>query len=270
MLPMIAGTPLPTEPVPAPIRHLAAGRAVRPVWRNELGGVTYQLGEGPDRLFAKWSPAGSGIEPAREAARLRWAGRYLATVPQVLDHGADPDGRWLLTAGLPGENAVSARWKADPRAAVTAIGHGLRRLHDTLPVADCPYSWSAAGRLTVVRQRHRDGVLDPAEWNRDHAGISVAMALDRLADTPPVDRLAVCHGDACAPNTLLDDAGEWAGHVDLGLLGVADRWADLALATWSLGWNYGPGWEEVLLAAYGIDPDPERIRYYRLLSDLMP
>jgi len=33
----------------------------------------------------------------------------------------------------------------------------------------------------------------------------------------------------------------------------------------STGWNYGPGWEETLLAAYGIAPDRERLRYYKEL-----
>jgi kanamycin kinase len=76
----------------------------------------------------------------------------------------------------------------------------------------------------------------------------------------------VCHGDSCAPNTLLTDDGCWSGHVDLGDLGIADRWADLAIATWSVGVNYGPGWEDQLLDAYGIQPDAERTKYYRLLG----
>jgi kanamycin kinase len=53
--------------------------------------------------------------------------------------------------------------------------------------------------------------------------------------------------------------------VDLGELGIADRWADLAIATWSTEWNYGPGWDGLLLDAYGAPPDTERTRYYRLL-----
>jgi len=48
-----------------------------------------------------------------------------------------------------------------------------------------------------------------------------------------------------------------------GALGVADRWADLAIATWSTQWNYGPGWERHLLAAYGINRDLRRTAYYR-------
>src|SRR6185436_6775330 len=84
-----------------------------------------------------------------------------------------------------------------------------------------------------------------------------------LLDHPPIDRLVVCHGDACAPNTLLDDDGEWSAHVDLGDLGVADRWADLAVATWSTEWNYGPGYDGLVYVGYGIAPDAERIAYYR-------
>jgi kanamycin kinase len=51
------------------------------------------------------------------------------------------------------------------------------------------------------------------------------------------------------------------GHVDLGTLGVADRWADLAVATLSLSWNYPGSWDGELLEAYGVDPDPARIEY---------
>jgi aminoglycoside phosphotransferase len=75
------------------------------------------------------------------------------------------------------------------------------------------------------------------------------------------------HGDACAPNTLIGDDGTWTGHVDLARLGVADRWADLAIAPWSIGWNFGDGWDAAFFDAYQIEPDPARIAYYRLLWD---
>jgi kanamycin kinase len=153
--------------------------------------------------------------------------------------------QWLETKGIAAENAVSPRWIADPAPAVRAIGLGLRAMHDALPVEECPFSWSVGERLT-----------------RSSREISRV-----LGDAPPIDRLVVCHGDACAPNTLVNSAGDWVAHVDLGALGVADRWADLAIATWSTVWNYGPGWEELLLEAYGIDPDPERTQYYRALWD---
>ncbi len=100
--------------------------------------------------------------------------------------------------------------------------------------------------------------------------MSIDEALGLLEDPPEIERVVVCHGDACAPNTLLSPEGEPVAHVDLGHTGVADRWADLAIATWSAVWNYGPGWEETLLDAYGIEADPVRTAYHRLLWDLGP
>ena len=47
----------------------------------------------------------------------------------------------------------------------------------------------------------------------------------------------------------------------------ADRWADLAVATYSLAWNFPGEWEDELLDAYGIARDEERIAYYRRLWD---
>lgn len=237
-----------TEP-PGPVRRATAGEPLRAVWANQLGGLTFAVGDPPTR-YVKWQPA--AIDPtlvdlAAEAERLRWA-RPHTPVPEVLDLGSDRDGTWLVTAALPGTSAVAPRWIADPAPAVRAIGSGLRALHDALPVAACPFDWSPARRLGQLRPRF--------EHQRDV-----------LADPPAPDRLVVCHGDACAPNTIVGPGGAWVGHVDLGALGVADRWADLAVASMSLGWNFGPGWEGELFDAYGIAPDPGRIGFYRLLWD---
>lgn len=240
---MVAGTPESDVPVPVGVRRVAAGRALRPIWENELGGLTFEVREGDERWFVKWSPASAGLDFEAEAERMRWAASFIA-VPTVVDRGTDDDGSWMVTRGLPGENAVTERWIADPATAVRAIGRGLRALHDALPADVCPFSWSVDERLTAVGR------------------------LDLLGAAPPVDRLVVCHGDACAPNTLITDDGVCSGHVDLGSLGVADRWADLAVATYSTVWNYGPGWEEALLDAYGIAADPTRTAWYRMVWDL--
>jgi kanamycin kinase len=146
---------LPSEPVPVPevVDHIARGRPVTPVWVNELGGVTFQ------------------------------------------------------------------------------VGAGLKLLHDALPVDESRFG--------------------PPPWV--------------VADAPPADRLVVCHGDPCAPDTLIDEDSRCCGHVDLGDLGIADPWADLAVAMMSLSWNYSGSWGGELLDAYGIDADPARIDYYQRL-----
>lgn len=263
----IAGRPTGDVDVPGAVQALAPLRDLTVVWQNQLGGLTFELGGTSERAFVKWAPAGTGLDLAAEAARMRWAGPF-TPVPQVLDLGVDDEGAWLVTSPLPGQGAVSDRWRADPATAVTAIGEGLRALHDALPVERCPFSWSVDARLAAARADADARGRRPDDGRVTHDGRTVQDALDGLGDPPPIEQLVVCHGDACAPNTIVADDARWSGHVDLGALGVADRWADLAIATWSTEWNYGPGWEEHLLEAYGVEGDARRTDYYRLLWDV--
>ncbi|SDH21178.1 aminoglycoside 3'-phosphotransferase [Agrococcus jejuensis] len=241
----LASAPPADTPVPASVLAIAAGRATRMLWRNDLGGLTIAI-DGDDPLVAKWSPPG-GPALAGEAERMRWlATRHPA--PLVREHVVVDDGELLVTEALPGDGAVANRWLTDPETAVRAIAEGLRRLH-ALPTDDCPWTWLPADRISSARA-HGSIVPTPLE----HA--------------PSIDHLVVGHGDACAPNTLLDDAGAFLATVDVGRLGLADRWSDLAVATMSLEWNYGPGFEPAFWQAYGMEPDVERVAYYRALWDV--
>jgi kanamycin kinase len=232
--------PLEAVEIPARVVQLAAGAPLEPVWRNDYGGLTFRTDDG---RYIKHGPRNLESSFAGEAARLEWAAPH-ARVPQLLEVGGDDTHEWMVTAALPGLSAVDPRWLAEPATAVRAVGEGLRALHDALPVGDCPFDWNVPSRLANAARR----------------GIQVP---DALREPPPIDRLVVCHGDACCPNTLIGDDGRWSGHVDLGTLGVGDRWADIAVASMSTAWDYGEGWEDALIEAYGVDPDRERLSYYR-------
>jgi kanamycin kinase len=182
--------------------------------------------------YLKWNPLGP-VDLDDERVRLAWAApRH--PVPEVLEFRRDDHGQLLVTSALKGAGAVTAEWISAPRSAVRAIAEGLRALHE-LPAAECPF---------VCRWAATDGVPD--------------------AD------LVVVQGDPCAPNTIIGSDARFAAHVDLGRLGTGDRWSDLAVASMSLDWNYGPGWQDEFFEAYGIAPDADRIQHYRALWDTAP
>lgn len=219
---------------------LAQGRELRPVWRNELGMVTWQIGVGAEREFVKDGWRHRFFEPETEAQRLRWLATFVE-VPEVVDVGhTDTAQIWLRTRGLPGDSAVAPHHVARADVIVPALGAALRRFHDRVPVASCPFSWRIEDRL--------DAQL-------------VAPALN---DSPAEDDLVVCHGDACNPNFLFDEVGRFTGFVDVGSAGVGDRYADLAPAVLSLGWNFGPHWQDAFLAGYGLeDVDDDKLAWYQ-------
>lgn len=233
---------IPSSPpeVPWIVSEEAAGAPVRAVWRNEIGGTTWQLG-GPDADYLKVQPGHPKFDLRGELARLDWVQPYLPT-PRVVSYGGDGEMEWLRTRSLGGQNSVTEHNRARPEVVVPALGRALRRFHDVLPVRECPFAWEVEDRLA-------------------------SLATDEHPEVPPIRRqdLVVCHGDACSPNFLLGDDGECVGYVDLGRLGVADRHADLAPAVLSLGWNYGPGWMLTFLKAYGLPVDQQRLAFHSWL-----
>jgi|GEM_PF-1158601 len=193
--------------VPRIALEFAQDRAPELVWRNDLGGLTFQLGD----RYLKWNPPSTGIDLERERTRLEWiSARHPA--PRVLDHGIDGDAQRLLTEAIPGGPAVGDVWRVRRPEAIAAIAVGLRALH-AIPIGDFPADWTAQAWA---------GKEPPSIGPRPH-----------------LDPAVLVHGDACAPNTLISDTGDWTGHVDFGDLAIDDRWADLAIAALSLDWNYG-------------------------------
>ncbi len=255
----------PGEPVVLPhaLRRLVGSHRFTVEWRNEVGGLTVRVRARPTEHYVKWTPRGSGIDLRDEIERLAWAGPFV-TVPTVLDWGADDEGSWFLSRALEGTNAVTPRWRGEPETAARAIGRGLRTLHSGLSESLCPFESGVNSRLEGVNRRAAAGDLARTKLSGEFRGLDVADALLELND-PPDEDVVVCHGDACAPNTLLDARGNVTGHVDLGRLGRGDRWSDLAIAAWSTRWNYGEGYEYFVYDGYGVDPDADKIRYFRLL-----
>ncbi len=215
----------PCAAAPAIVINLAAGRAVKPVWINRQGTITYDIGQDE---FVKIGVLSSDFCPENIAQRLEWLAHYV-TVPLPLGHGHDGANVWLHTLGVPGFSAIEDRFRQSS-AIVTELGRSLRRFHDVLPVAQCPWLCEDAQSL-------------PARFTPD---------------------LVVCHGDAANPNWVLNAQGEGIGAIDVGACGVGDRWYDLADAIRSLARNFAtvPNCPQLFLDAYGIELDQAKLEYF--------
>ncbi len=236
------------------------------VWSLNPDSPTYLLERADERRFVKLGPAGRAIPD--EAQKVRWAAAWLP-VPEVVEYGSDGETDWLMTLPLPGFSAVDHPWATErPRDLVVALAEGLRAFHEAVKVADCPFESGGDVALAQARARVAAGLVDPARFHREHAGLSPQAALERLlATVPEPGHEVVCHGDYCAPNAFLTD-GRVTGYLDLGRVGVADPWWDLAVGSWSCTWNFGPGHEKLFLSVYGVGVDEQRLAWYRLLYDV--
>ncbi len=193
--------------------------------------------------------AGPGVES--EAPRLSWLREQGFPAPEVLDVGAG----WILMAELPGRSAAES-WSPDMRPRVIdALADVAVSLH-AVDAGGCPFD-----RSLVVALAEAEAASGP---------VDVAA----LRDTAPAgEDIVVTHGDLCVPNVLFDpQTARVTGIVDVGRLGRADRYVDLAIATRSIGDvglnpQYGPRAAERFLRRYGVRPDPEKVAFYRLLDE---
>lgn len=203
-----------------------------------------------------------------EAARLEWAVDCLP-VPRVIEQGSSGQVNWLITGALPGRDATHPAWATDHDRIVRLLAAGLRRFHDA-PVDTCPFDFRIDPALAHARRRLSVGRIQPGDdFHPEFSHLSAAEAIQQLERTRPAsEQLVVCHGDYCLPNVLID-SGAVSGYVDLGELAVADLWWDLAVATWSVTWNLGPGYENLFLEEYGVERDDDRVEFYRLLYDVV-
>ncbi|MFE3194106.1 APH(3') family aminoglycoside O-phosphotransferase [Nocardia sp. NPDC059240] len=235
------------------------------VWRSPDG-----------RSYAKTASSAAGVgELQDERDRLGWLRTVPVGSPEVLDW-IESDGKCtLITSALPGVPASEF-----PASAVESVTRELVRflavLHG-IPVSSCPFD----GRLDLTIPRATAnvaaGLVDEDDFDDVRRGRAARDLLDALVADQPHARaleasdLAVCHGDFCLPNVLLDpETLTVTGILDVGRLGVADRHFDLALLTRSIASaELNPSFDSALADAVieRTGADPWRIEYYRLLDE---
>lgn len=236
---------------------------------GESGGVIHRLDvPGRPSLFLKQGAGRIARDIADEYARLRWAQGQLP-VPQLIAFAEEADTAWLLSEAVAG-TAAHAWLEANPdrRAdAVAGMARLLRRLH-ALPAETCPFNAGMPLRMIGARANIDDGLVPEDEFDDARAGWTAEQVWDKLRSIPPVTAAPVItHGDFSLDNIFLDEAGEVVGLIDLGRLGVADRYQDLAILLNCFN-EFDSALGEVLFDVYGEQPDPQRIELHLLLDEL--
>ena len=256
------------ETVPPYIYAAYADWRWTPAWTYDDRVTTWRLERDGCTRFVKVALSDATVTLRAEAERMRWTRTYLR-VPEVIDDGSENGLDWLVTAAMPGTPASEAKDDMAPETIVPIVARGLRAFHEALPVDECPFRFTVRQALAAARQRCANGSESWDDLHEEHKHMTVAEAVALLEATAPTDEdLVACHGDYCYPNMFIE-GGAVTGYLDLGELGVADRWWDVAIGMWSTTWNIGPGYEELFAASYGVAVDAAKLAYYRLQYDLV-
>ncbi len=253
--------------VPAGLAAAVAGRRWFRDRVGESGCSVFRLArDGEDDLYLKMAGPETLSDLVDEMVRLRWLAGYLP-VPLLHGFALEAEGGWMLTGRLPGRTAYQLL-EADPAAApvlAASLARFLRRLH-AVPVERCPFNADHGVRLAAARDRMEAGLVDEAEFDPARLGKSAGQVWDEmLAAMPSAFDRVVTHGDFSLDNLLVVD-GEVTGCIDLGRVGVADRWQDLAIL-WNSLEEFGTDAAEAMLQAYGIAMDRNRLDFHLRLDE---
>ncbi|WBQ04311.1 aminoglycoside 3'-phosphotransferase [Kribbella sp. CA-293567] len=220
-------------------------------------------------VFAKTCGPDGVAELLAERDRAEWLASTSVPGARVLDWIESAEGAALLTSAVPGVTAGDLPWS---EKLVASLARAVRAVHE-LPVESCPFERRLVDVVAQAEDVVRRGAVNPDFLTDDARLVAPEELLARVRAALPAvqaaQELVVCHGDACLPNFLFDpDTLEWTGTIDVGRLGVADRYSDLALVKAQLEdeWSVDAA---AFFAAYGVvEPDAERLAFHLLLDAL--
>lgn len=237
---------------------------------GESGAAVYHLrgAAGAPDLYLKHGVGSVANDITDEMARLVWLAPRIA-VPTLVHFARDADAAWLVTHVVQGETAYQLLVRAPEEGGtvVDALADFLRKLHG-IPVVDCPFVADQRFRLRHARARIDAGLVDEEDFDVARAGWSAEQVWAALEPLRPVAAdPVVTHGDYSLDNLLLRD-GAVIGCIDLGRVGIADRYQDVAIL-----WNCLGEFDETLrdrfLDRYGARPlDRDRLDFHLLLDEL--
>ncbi len=217
-------------------------------------------------------------ELAAERDRIVWVNQTGIPSAPVLDWRDTDAGACLVTQAVPGVPASELDAPALRRAWPSVVV-AVRAVHG-LATDRCPFDRTLAQMMPLARVSVAEGRVVVEFLPEALQRTPPTQILEQIEGELPVrlaqerTQLVVCHGDLCLPNILVDPATDQVNAlIDLGRLGTADPYADIALLlatareTWSDEATARRADQE-FAEMYGTELDPERQDFYLRLDPL--
>jgi aminoglycoside phosphotransferase len=214
--------------------------------------------------YLKVGSGDAGIDINKERERLRWIDGRLP-VPRVLPCEQCKDIVCLLITELAGSPSHECLDIFPTETIVEKTAQALREIH-SIPIADCPFDDVLEKEFWKIERRLRNGRINKEAFVLA-TGKSPTEVFGYLQKHRQIIRANVfTHGDYALPNVLLKN-DRFAGVIDWGNAGIADRHRDFMSVELTLRRNCGEKWIAPFYKAYGQDSvDKERVQYYWLLD----
>ena len=225
------------------------------------------------------------IEPQNEEtdnayAITKWLNQQLP-VPTMLAYCVKNGMAYTLMSKMGGKMLCAREYLKEPEQLIKIAAQGLKCLWE-IDVTECAYQSSRLmKRLEAAEYNvmHDLGDLDNVEPETfgPNGFQNPEELLKWLKSNRPEEDIVFTHGDYCLPNIFVTGS-KINGFIDIGKMGPADRWQDVAIAIRSLTANFAGRYSDgkkicdfnpqMFLDELGIDYNGEKHRNYLLLDEL--
>lgn len=210
---------------------------------------------------------------------MRWLDGKLP-VPKVICAVKENGLCYLLMSRIKGKMSCDEYYLERPDELCEHLATALKMLW-AVDISYCPKMTTIDDELIDAKYQVDNKLYDLDNVEADTFGENGRFRtpedlLKWLQDNKPEYEPVLSHGDFCLPNIFIDN-GRISGFIDLGDTGIADKWRDVALCYRSLLHNFdgtygGKVYEnfspDLLLEKLGLEPNWDKINYYRLMDEL--
>ena len=200
-------------------------------------------------------------------------------VPECICNIIENGKNYLLMSKITGKMSCEDEFMKNPKLLISVLAEAIKSLWK-VDISDCPVKNDLSTVLKTAEFRVEHGLVDVDDAEPETFGKGgfkdPQQLLEWLYDSKPEEDFVLTHGDFCLPNIFIND-DKFSGFVDIGRMGIADRYQDIAICCRSLNHNFSgvysgksfDGYDEkMFFDALGIEPDYDKIRYYILLDEL--
>lgn len=218
-------------------------------------------------------------ETENEVRVCKWL-RGKLPVPEIIEYTVAEDKAYCLMTRIHGKMLCEDVYMNDPELLLGLVTQALKLLW-SVDIRECPCDNSLDIQLEMARYQVENNLVqienaEPETFGKNGFS-SPAELFCWLEDHRQEEELVFSHGDFCLPNVLAD-GDKVTGFIDLGRMGIADRWRDIAICDRSLRHNFEGAYNggipykgyssDRLLKSLGIKEDKEKCDYYILLDEL--
>lgn len=210
---------------------------------------------------------------------INWLNQKIPT-PKIIAYELENNTSYTLMSKIEGKMLCDEEYLNHPSRLVDLLVKALNMLW-SIDEKDCPIDNSLDEKLKRARYNVENNLVDLDHVEEDtfsDKGFKDSFdLLNWLENNRPKEEIVFSHGDLSLPNIIVEGE-EIKGFIDLGNMGKADKWQDIAICYRSLKHNLedrhngGIPYQGYDLKDFfkklEIDVDEKKLKYYLLLDEL--